>query len=1551
VRRRVPLVVVLIVAGAVTGPFAGAAKHTASPHERAQRAQATVGAEQRVGRELVALRTRTSKTFVGRNGERVARLYSGSVHYRDAGGRWRDIDTRFVRRDGRLLNRTNSFSTSLPQELGKDTVRVRKGKQWLAFSLRGARGSATAHRGSARYADALPGVDAVYTQQLDSVKEDLVLRGPESRRRFAFDLSMARGLRPHLLRSGALALRDARGRTRLSLGAPFMVDARRRTQRVRSRLSRVDGGWRLSYVPSDAWLDRRGRAWPVVVDPVIEPNPDGDCYLNASQPDSSFCSANPMKVGMVGGHDHTIVMRFPLSGIPRGAEVAGATVVATATGDQNTSVDTQVELRPLTEPFTTAASWNRNNGTDRWSDPGGEGDASSRAEFPGWTTGGQQYWTMLKLVREWVSGKRANHGLVLSVPTGSDGVWLDSAESTANKPYLAVQYKERFGDRRGWVHERQQLSDRISMGVNVGSGNLMVQQKDFSMPGGLGPAVSVSRTYNSLEDDAGGLGEWTLDTAPDIELVQFAGGNFMRLRYPSGAKGVYDKDPQTGKYKTPPGFNNTIEKDVPATGKWQLTDHGSQTKYRFENYTKSGRLYEIEDRNGRKLTFVYNATTNRLERIEDSNNDAAVTTDDVRFTWASSSQLSQMTDPAGRTYGYGYTGALLTSYTDPQNGASFKTLYEYNGPGSKLSKITTPQGNVTTIAYYPTGHEHAGRVNTVTRVTDTVAMTGPTTTFEYILRRDGSGETRVTDPIGTATADDNDRITRHVFDELGRVTKTVDALGRETSQKFTSNSKVESYTAASNSGTTPNTSASFDSDDNQTRSDSPAGTGSIRSCADFGATDGQPCDSAPTGYAGVPSGVQGSKYLPGRATDATGGRTNFSWQDTGATDTNGNLHGVQQTDNAGNQVAAVTMQWGTAADGKKGQLNSITDGRSNVTSYAYTDGKGNVNTVTPPNPGAPNPVGPTRMTYDLNLARVAKVQDGKDNWRLLTYDNLDRLTKIEFTGADQVLGSTEPYVQYTYDRDGNQTQEDTREQGTGTLRTRSMGYDKLNRVTSENLPGGLSNTYTYDLVGNLRSLTDGGGKVEYTYNAVNEIRAVYDPGTAKPTKFEHTKDGQRTKTTYPNGVTIDQAYDEALRLAEIHARNGSAATLQKFTYAYRDPSTSRQTPMVFEKTDGTLGQTSRYAYDGLDRLDTATIKSSTGDWTTNATLAKYDYDLDAAGNVVKRSVSGSQAPNAITDLGYNAFNELCAQQAGTTTSTPPACPATSPPFTYDKNGNELTAPGRSSSYDLADHTTLLGGVAMVYLGSGQNRKTGEGTATLQHNVLGLGRRTAGTSTDTFTRDEGGKLVSRRNGTTRHYYLFDALGSVTGVTDSTGAVSDRYDYEPYGAPAPRGAGQWAAATGAADVANGQFGFAAGYRSVNGLYHFGRRYYDPSLMRWTQPDPLDQTGDLREGNRYSYVGGDPINKLDPTGTHYRGSGGSPGGPERMPVCQDDSYRARFSYDCDDDGGVDDAAKGCARGVAGGQLARVIGSGLAGKYFKFNPWVAAGSCIGGAITGSRD
>jgi len=70
----------------------------------------------------------------------------------------------------------------------------------------------------------------------------------------------------------------------------------------------------------------------------------------------------------------------------------------------------------------------------------------------------------------------------------------------------------------------------------------------------------------------------------------------------------------------------------------------------------------------------------------------------------------------------------------------------------------------------------------------------------------------------------------------------------------------------------------------------------------------------------------------------------------------------------------------------------------------------------------------------------------------------------------------------------------------------------------------------------------------------------------------------------------------------------------------------------------------------------------------------------------------------------------------------------------------------------------------------------------------------------------------------------------------------------------------------------FGFAGGLRDLDtGLTRLGVRDYDPIAGRWTAKDPIMFAGGL--GNFYSYVGGDPIDLVDPTGLFW------PGGHHRI------------------------------------------------------------------------
>jgi RHS repeat-associated protein len=162
--------------------------------------------------------------------------------------------------------------------------------------------------------------------------------------------------------------------------------------------------------------------------------------------------------------------------------------------------------------------------------------------------------------------------------------------------------------------------------------------------------------------------------------------------------------------------------------------------------------------------------------------------------------------------------------------------------------------------------------------------------------------------------------------------------------------------------------------------------------------------------------------------------------------------------------------------------------------------------------------------------------------------------------------------------------------------------------------------------------------------------------------------------------------------------------------------------------------------------------------------------------------------------------------------------------------------------------------------------------------------------------------------------------VVATTDSTtAATANTYTYDPYG-------GNERSTGSAPNV----WGFTGGYQMPGGFYHFGARYYDPTFHRFTQQDPVDQAGDLLEGNRYIYAADDPINNTDPTGEYYtsgcrypsntvqRGAGGTPG---ESPCSPPGAYYRRHHFPIT----TGEAACSVA-GTAVGVYTRSAGYGLA-------------------------
>ena len=115
----------------------------------------------------------------------------------------------------------------------------------------------------------------------------------------------------------------------------------------------------------------------------------------------------------------------------------------------------------------------------------------------------------------------------------------------------------------------------------------------------------------------------------------------------------------------------------------------------------------------------------------------------------------------------------------------------------------------------------------------------------------------------------------------------------------------------------------------------------------------------------------------------------------------------------------------------------------------------------------------------------------------------------------------------------------------------------------------------------------------------------------------------------------------------------------------------------------------------------------------------------------------------------------------------------------------------------------------------------------------------------------------RDGST-YFYHTDTRNNVSMMTNESGTVVERYEYDPYGSVTIKNAG--GVELEKSTIGNNYLFSSRRYDSETGLHYYRHRTYSSELGRFLQRDPEEYVDSL---NMYAYVVDDPVNSADPMG----------------------------------------------------------------------------------------
>ncbi|MBE7504277.1 MAG: hypothetical protein HS113_29105 [Verrucomicrobiales bacterium] len=632
-----------------------------------------------------------------------------------------------------------------------------------------------------------------------------------------------------------------------------------------------------------------------------------------------------------------------------------------------------------------------------------------------------------------------------------------------------------------------------------------------------------------------------------------------------------------------------------------------QTTWVFATNQFSALLRYVEDPNGNRITCGYAGT-----------------------------QLRTLTHSSGRELKLVYTGALLTSVTDPLGPDADDdrvTTYEYDGSGEHLVRVTAPGDRVTTYTY--DAGDIPQRRHALTRVThpDLTADT-----FAY----DDQGRLVAT----SQNCCPGTQMVTYTYDSAGTVTVT-DATGRQTRLLYGLGGQL----AQVQDGEGRIVNFAYDSVSRLTEL---LGPGGERYRYAYDALGNLSAIEDPLRHTNTFAYHPDFNRLA-RVVDARGNGMRYSY------DARGNLTAIAYADDS---------REGFTYDAR-GNVITSTNRRGGVIAYTYNASGQLTAKDYSTTPGVPDFTYEYDPAGNLTSATYLDPLNSQPSTLNLSYSpTTDRLTRIEYPDGK--------FFDFEYDAVGRRTRR-TDQDGNVT----AYLYDALGRLQRmTNQTEQLLVEYAYDAAGRLDRKTLGNGVfTTYQYNAAGQVTALvnHKPDATLLSSYEYTYDASGRR----DSMTVALGYEFPRLPAGEDRGEGVTGT---FTYTY-DP--LGQLTGVTHPT----GRVVTYTYDAAGNRIRVTDNGEVTPYAANplnqyTTVGADTFLYDADGNLTNQL--STLDPQLSTTYTYDIENRLIGV----------ATPADSWAYGYDAFGNRIASAHNGQTTRYVIDPTGLGNVAAEYDGGG-----------------------------------------------------------------------------------------------------------------------------------------------------------------------------------------------------------------------------------------------------------